>query len=62
MVDDATRQARLVVLRQELGAIHSVNQQYWNRKEYSHEADMDLQLRQERLEHIRKEMDELEDR
>jgi hypothetical protein len=44
----------------ELGAIHFSNQQYWSRKERSHEGGMQHQMRQERLEQVRKEMNELE--
>jgi hypothetical protein len=47
-------------LREEMEAIHSANKQYWVSKERSHDADMEHQLRQERLERIRDEMDELE--
>jgi ribosomal protein L32 len=43
-----------------LEAIHLANKAYWGSKELSHEADMEHQLRQERLERIRREIDELE--
>ena len=46
-------------LREELDAINFANKQHWNRGEHSHEADMEHQVRQERLEQIRKEMSEL---
>jgi len=60
MDDDATRQAKLAILRKELEAIHSANKVYWSQEERSHGADMDHQMRQERLDQIRKEMNELE--
>lgn len=40
-------------------AIHRANKLYWNRAEHSREADMEHQQRQERLEQIRNEMEEL---
>jgi hypothetical protein len=61
-MDDALRHAKLAVLRQELEAIHLANKAYWGSTERNHEADMEHQLRQERLERIRDEMDELEAR
>jgi hypothetical protein len=60
MNSDTTCRTKLVALREELEAIHFANKLYWNRKDYSHEADMEHQGKQERLEQIRKEMDELE--
>ena len=45
-----------------LEAIHLANTAYWGSAERNHEADMEHQLRQERLERIRDEMDELEAR
>jgi hypothetical protein len=41
-------------------AIHLANKLYWSSTGRSHEADMEHQLRQERLDQLRKEMDELE--
>ncbi len=41
-------------------AIHSANKQYWGSKVRTHQADMEHQLRQERLEQLRNEMDQLE--
>jgi hypothetical protein len=58
MNDDTLCQAKLAVLREEMEAIHFANKLYWGRPEHSREADMEHQLRQERLEQIRKEMQE----
>jgi hypothetical protein len=60
MGDETVRQATLAALREEVETIHSENKLYWNRKEHSHEADMEHQLRQERLEQIREEMNKLQ--
>ena len=60
MNDDNGHHAKLAALRKELEAIHIANKVHWNRKEHNHEADMEHQLRKERLDQIRKEMDELE--
>jgi hypothetical protein len=59
-MDDALRQATISALRAEMDAIHSANKLYWVRQGRSHEADMEHQLRQERLEQIRKDLDELQ--
>ena len=59
-MNDALRQARLAALRDEMEAIHLANKLYWSSTGRSHEADMEHQLRQERLDKLRKEMDELE--
>jgi hypothetical protein len=59
MIDDSLHQTALAALRVEMDAIHSANKLYWNREERSREADVDHQQRQERLEQIRKEMEEL---
>jgi hypothetical protein len=59
MDEDALRQGKLAALREELEAIHVANKLYWNCKEHSHEAGMEHQMRQERLEQLRKEMSEL---
>ncbi len=60
MDDDATRQAKLAILQKELEAIHIANKVYWSQKKRSHDVDMDHQKRQERLDKIRREMNELE--
>jgi hypothetical protein len=58
-MDEAVRQAKLAALSQELDAIHVANKVYWDRKEHNRQDDMEHQLRQERLEQVRKEMSEL---
>ena len=59
-MDDASRGAgQLAALREELETIHFANRQYWNQQEHSHAAIAEYERRQERLEQIRKEMDEL---
>ncbi|MGA8492797.1 MAG: hypothetical protein WB711_20410 [Terriglobales bacterium] len=59
-MDYALRQARLAALREEVEAIHSANKLYWGSTVRSHDTDMEHQQRQELLEQLRKEMDELE--
>jgi hypothetical protein len=59
MIDDSLHQAALAALRVEMDAIHSANKLYCNREERSREADVDHQQRRERLEQIRKKMEEL---
>jgi len=59
-MNDALRQARLGALRGEMDAIHVANKLHWGSAGHTHEADMEHQLRQERLDQLRKEMDELE--
>jgi hypothetical protein len=39
----------------EMEAIHLANMLYWNCEAHSHEADLEYQLRQERLKQVRKE-------
>jgi len=56
---DNFRQARLAALQEEMNAIHTANRQYWAVAAQNHGADMEYQQRQERLEQIRKEMEEL---
>jgi len=58
-MDEAFCQARVAALREKMEAIHSANRLYWIRTGHSHEADMEHQQRQERLEQIRKEIQEL---
>jgi hypothetical protein len=58
-MDEALRHARLAALQEEMEAIHSANKLYWGRTGHSREADMEHQQRQERLEQIRKELEEL---
>lgn len=60
MNDDILRQARLASLQEEMDAIHSANKLYRNRNERSRESEMEHQQRQERLDEIRKEMEELD--
>ena len=57
-MDEALRQAR-PALQEEMEAIHSANKLYWGRTGHSREADTEHQQRQERLEQIRKELEEL---
>ena len=58
-MDEALRQAKLAALREEMDAIHRANKLYWGHTEHSREADMEHQQRQERLEQIRNEMEEV---
>lgn len=60
MRDQAVLQLTLAALQQELEAIHAANKLYWNRQRHSREDDMEHQGRQERLEHLREEMNKLE--
>jgi hypothetical protein len=54
-MEDSVRQAELVALEEEMEAIHLANMLYWNCEAHSHEADLEYQLRQERLKQVRKE-------
>jgi hypothetical protein len=59
MNDDTLRQAKLAALREEIEANRFANKLYWDQKGHSHDADVEHQRRQERLEQVRKKMDEL---
>jgi hypothetical protein len=59
-IKDALSQAGLAALRDEMDAIHLANNLYWSSAVLTHQADMGHQLRQERLEQLRQEMDELD--
>jgi hypothetical protein len=54
--------SKLASLREEVEAIHFANKLYWAQKEHSHAAVAEYERRQARLEQIRKEMEELEER
>ena len=57
---DATKKARIAALSEEMDRIHFVNSLYWERgDEVTAEARAEYQRRQERLEAIRKELDQL---
>jgi hypothetical protein len=58
-MDDALRQAKAEALQNELDTIHFANKLYWATEEHTHEATAGYQRRQERLEQIRIEMQEL---
>jgi hypothetical protein len=60
-VEHARRQAQLAAIANEMNAIHTANKLYWNQKENNHKEDMRHQRRQERLEQLRKEIQELID-
>ncbi len=50
---------KLVALRKEIDAIHLANRLYWDQKKHSQAASAEYEQRQERLEQIRREMEEL---
>ena len=53
--------SRLAALREEVDAIHHANRLYWAQKKPSRTARAEYEWRQERLERIRREMQELEE-
>jgi hypothetical protein len=54
--------ARLASLREEIEAIHFANKLYWDQEHHSQVATAEYERRQERLEEIRKEIQELQER
>lgn len=50
---DATRQARIAVLQEEMDFIHYANELYWRQKNHSDAARTEYYNRQDRLEEIR---------
>jgi hypothetical protein len=50
---------KLAALRDEIEAIHFANRLYWNQKKPSRAAIAEYERRQERLEQIRREMEDL---
>src|ERR1022692_2659886 len=59
-MDAALCHTKLTALQDELDTIHLANKSYWDRAEHTRQATAEYQRRQERLEQIRKEMQELE--
>jgi hypothetical protein len=51
--------SKLAALREEVEAIHFANKLYWAQERHSQAATAEYELRQERLEQIRTEMEEL---
>jgi hypothetical protein len=60
MEPEATKKARIAVLHEEMNSIDFANRLYWKNKAPSREAKAEHQRRQDRLEEIRRELDELQ--
>jgi hypothetical protein len=61
-MDPATKAERIAVLQEEMQFIHHANQHYWRQATPSHAAKAHYYSRQERLEKIRRELSELQER
>jgi len=61
MDPEARRKARIAVLLGEIDVIHRANQLYWREANPSDGAKADHYRRQDRLEEIRSELDELQE-
>ena len=60
MEPDGTKDGRIAMLHEEIDAIHHTNSLYWEQRErVTHDARIEHQHRQERLEEIRKELTQL---
>lgn len=60
MKPEAARKSRIMVLNEEMHSIHSANRLYWKNKAPTREAKAEHQRRQDRLEEVRRELDELD--
>ncbi|MGA2979302.1 MAG: hypothetical protein ABSD76_06895 [Terriglobales bacterium] len=60
MDPEATREARIAVLEEEIEFVHYANELYWRQTNPSHAAKADYYRRQDRLEEIRGELAELQ--
>ena len=59
MEPEGARKARIAILHEEIHSIDVANRLYWKNKVSNREAKAEYQRRQERLEEIRRELDEL---
>jgi hypothetical protein len=57
---DAKKESRIAALSKEMDAIYFADRQYWEQREgVTHDARIEHERRQERLEEIRKELTQL---
>jgi len=61
MGPEATREARIAALQEEIDVIHRANELYWRQANPSYAVKADHYRRQDRLEEIRSELAELQE-